>query len=166
MSETWKPVVGYEEFYSVSNWGRVQSHNRVDGKNRPRVGRMLALFGERYHSVLLSSRGERKFRKVHQLVLQAFVGPAPDGYEGCHNDGNAFNNNLANLRWDTRANNAADAYAHGTRKTTLTPDDVREIRRRVSDGQTQADVAREFHVVPSAVSGIVARKTRKRVDDE
>lgn len=47
-------------------------------------------------------------------MLTAFVGPCPDGMEGCHNDGDPHNNRLDNLRWDTRANNARDAIRHGT----------------------------------------------------
>ena len=42
-----------------------------------------------------------KTRLVHRLVLETFVGAAPAGMEGCHNDGNRFNKRLENLRWDT-----------------------------------------------------------------
>lgn len=51
--------------------------------------------------------------RIHSLVLEAFVGPRPDGMEGCHNDGDPANNHLANLRWDTRAANNQDTLRHG-----------------------------------------------------
>lgn len=51
---------------------------------------------------------------VHQRVLLAFVGPCPEGMECCHNDGNAANNKLDNLRWDTHSNNQLDAVRQGT----------------------------------------------------
>lgn len=53
-------------------------------------------------------------RKIHHLVLEAFVGPRPDGLETCHNDGVPANNWLTNLRWDTKPNNAKDRRVHGT----------------------------------------------------
>jgi hypothetical protein len=34
--------------------------------------------------------------------------------DGCHNDGDPFNNAVTNLRWDTRSGNLRDKIAHGT----------------------------------------------------
>src|SRR5262245_33311629 len=56
---------------------------------------------------------QRTYR-VHQLALEAFVGPRPEGCECCHNDGDHTNNALSNLRWDTAKANAADQARHGT----------------------------------------------------
>lgn len=51
---------------------------------------------------------------VHVLVLEAFVGPRPEGMACCHNDGDGQNNTLANLRWDTYSSNNHDLVRHGT----------------------------------------------------
>lgn len=51
---------------------------------------------------------------VHRLVLMAFVGECPEGMEACHNNGNASDNRIENLRWDTHANNNNDRKIHGT----------------------------------------------------
>jgi len=52
--------------------------------------------------------------QVHRLVLEAFVGPCPEGEECCHApDPDPANNNLWNLRWDTPENNAADKAVLG-----------------------------------------------------
>lgn len=53
-------------------------------------------------------------RLVHRLVLEAFVGPCPEGMEGCHGDGDPTNNSLGNLRWDTATSNQLDKVRHGT----------------------------------------------------
>lgn len=53
-------------------------------------------------------------KNVHNLILETFVGPCPAGMLGCHNDGNAENNQLANLRWGTPKSNSADRWLHGT----------------------------------------------------
>ena len=51
---------------------------------------------------------------VHQLVLEAFVGPRPARHQAAHGDGNPLNNTLANLRWATPKENEADKRLHGT----------------------------------------------------
>jgi HNH endonuclease len=60
---------------------------------------------------------KRKVRThyVHTLVLEAFIGPCPDGMECLHIDGNPSNCRLDNLRWGTRTENSADSARHGTR---------------------------------------------------
>jgi hypothetical protein len=58
--------------------------------------------------------GRYRMAKVHQLVMEAFVGHRPIGMEVCHNDGNNGNNRWTNLRYDTRAANERDKKKHGT----------------------------------------------------
>lgn len=71
------------------------------------------------------------------LFLHPFIGPRPQKYHGCHNDGNPENNRLENLRWDTCKGNHADKKKHGTWQVgerngfhKLTDDVVREIKKR------------------------------------
>lgn len=105
MNATWKPVVGYEGTYEVSDQGDVR---RVGGVVlKPYIDREL-----RAH-VTLSVGGRRRLFGIHRLVLTAFVGPCPDGMGGCHWDGDGTNNRLANLRWDTRSENQRDKVRHG-----------------------------------------------------
>jgi hypothetical protein len=54
----------------------------------------------------------RKF--AHRLVLEAFVGPCPEGMECRHLDGNPQNNHVSNLCWGTKEENQADKRRHGT----------------------------------------------------
>ena len=46
-------------------------------------------------------------------MLEAFVGPCPDGMECCHYDDNPYNNILSNLRWGTDQDNALDKVRNG-----------------------------------------------------
>lgn len=109
-AERWLPVVGYEGLYEVSDWGRVKSLPR----NTTRGGILKQATDKRgAKRVNLSKYGVQEVRLVHHLVLQAFVGPCPDGLEGCHWDGDPSNNFLPNLRWDTRESNMADMVRHG-----------------------------------------------------
>jgi hypothetical protein len=56
--------------------------------------------------------GELWHVHIHVLVLTTFVGPRPDGHEGCHNNGEPSDNRLVNLRWDTPCANQADKLVH------------------------------------------------------
>lgn len=110
-SETWRPVVGYEQFYEVSDQGRVRSlvkRMRWD----PRV--LAQSISTRYAMVSLNKHGTVKKVYVHALVAEAFIGPRPDGLLVCHNDGDCRNNVVANLRYDTYRENSLDTVRHGT----------------------------------------------------
>lgn len=124
MTERWLPVVGFEGMYEVSNKGRVHSRGRYIKLGHPgsvprwQPGRILRpdLVRKKYHQVTLCNNTSRTARRIHCLVLEAFVGPCPDGLECCHNNGVSTDNRLENLRWDTRLSNAADQLRHGTQR--------------------------------------------------
>lgn len=117
-SEEWRPVPGYEGRYEVSDQGRVRSLDRWIARRgglagysfvrgqvlRPKVDSLGR------HSVGL---GRSKTVRVPTLVLLAFVGPKPPGYECCHGDGDPSHNWLGNLRWDTHSENMNDKVRHG-----------------------------------------------------
>lgn len=115
LAEIWKPAFDWEAFYEVSDHGRIRSKPRSYG-NRRRGGSILKhILNDRgYPCVNLTGEGKRKQRHVHLLVIRTFCGPAPDGFETCHNDGNPLNTHLSNLRYDTPKGNAADRRKHGT----------------------------------------------------
>jgi len=117
---TWLPVVGYEGFYEVSDQGDVRSLDRLvrvgADSRRLSPGKILkgtAVKGG-YLTVQLCKKGSVSRRYIHQLVLEAFIGPRPTGLDSCHNDGDCTNNGVTNLRWDTRSENALDRVKHGT----------------------------------------------------
>lgn len=118
--ERWLPVPGYEGVYEVSDHGSIRSLDRIvyagQGRTRRSAGRVLAPYAAKsgHLSVNLKKNCEGGTKQVHQLVLAAFVGPCPDGMEVCHNNGDAADNRLPNLRYDTRKSNVADTLRHGT----------------------------------------------------
>jgi hypothetical protein len=85
----WRPVVGFEGIYEVSNFGSVRSVDRVvvchDGVKYRRRGQVISqqVTPKGYRSVSLL--GGKKFF-VHRLVLEAFVGPRPEGCITLHAD--------------------------------------------------------------------------------
>ncbi len=168
MSETWKPVVGYEGRYEVSDRGRARSVDRVIVQDYLGISVARKMKGRMLHPSL-TKRGYRlatlalnQKALVHRLVLEAFVGPCPDDMEGCHNDGDGSNNSLLNLRWDTRTGNEADKLRHGRSnrgerdgQAKLTEWDARWIKRFQKHGfAKQSYLADVFKVARSTIANI------------
>lgn len=163
IGEIWRPVVGWERYYRVSNLGRLYSLHQT---GRLVVG--MPMEGG-YRVLKVRDKGRRAHIATHVMVLEAFVGPRPSpAHEGCHNDGDGSNSCLSNLRWDTAKGNQADRLKHGTDSrgerctaAKLTPEAVREIR-------TQKDVsdkewAGRFGICVGAVKAARLRKTWRNV---
>lgn len=119
MSEKWRDIPGYEGIYQASSLGRVRSLDRViehphTGSTRLR-GKVLiqAPNGRGYLKVTLSRDNVKAQRTAHRLVLEAFVGPAPDGMECNHRNGNKTDNRLSNLHWVTASENSRHALRTG-----------------------------------------------------
>lgn len=114
-AEVWLPIGGYEGIYEVSSLGRVRSLDRVCPYGRRRTGRVRVPRRQSsgHLTMSLSRDGLSKDFQVHHLVLLAFVGPRPEGAEGCHWDDDGSNNRIENLRWDTRSANALDCVRNG-----------------------------------------------------
>lgn len=127
----------------------------------------------RYPVVSVSMPGWGRARNffVHRLVLEAFVGPCPEGMECCHGDGNPANNSLSNLRWDTGSANQADRRKHGTahlgeknKMSLVTEDIVRAIRRRYEEGGiTLKAIGDIYGITESAVWRIIKRRNWSHV---
>lgn len=120
-TEQWRPVVGFEGLYEVSDHGSVRGVDRVDSQGRVWRGRVLRqkVHSGGYLCVNLWRNGRGTMRYVHRLVLESFVGPAPDAQShACHGDGDQHNNKVANLRWGTASDNARDRVRHGTNPKT------------------------------------------------
>lgn len=86
--ERWRPVVEAPERYEVSDFGRVRSLLGRTGPHVIYIGR--GTHGHRL--VSLHTTSGRVGRLVHRLVMEAFVGPCPEGMEVRHLDGDASNN--------------------------------------------------------------------------
>lgn len=103
----WKPVVGFEEVYEVSEFGDVRRIKPAQGTRRGMVLKPLN-DGRGYTVYNLQSPVRRVRAKAHRLVLEAFVGASPDGMWALHYDDNPQNNHVSNLRWGSPRDNMAD----------------------------------------------------------
>jgi hypothetical protein len=102
-AEEWRAIQGLPG-YEVSDVGRVRSPRKV----------LSPWTCNGYQQIAFSVGGVRHSNYVHRLVLEAFVGPCPEGLETRHLDGDRTNNELANLVWGTPAEQVADKIRHGS----------------------------------------------------
>jgi hypothetical protein len=114
--EVWKPVVGYEELYEVSDQGRVRSRagKRWNGQAfHDHKGRVLKpQCSGRYQHVALSREGKVQCVKIHSLVADAFLPPCPGQRGKCrgcfhvdHINNQPLDNRASNLQWLTHYEN-------------------------------------------------------------
>ena len=164
MTEQWLPINGFHG-YEVSNLGRVGTWRRGGARHAlPTQRRILkpVLNRSGYIQCTLRVDGNKFTRNIHRLVLEAFVGPCPDGMECAHNNGNRSDARLVNLRWDTRKNNHFDKIRHGTAQrgenqwySRLTKQDVLEIRK---SGESPRELSIRFNVTSAHIHHIRKRK--------
>ena len=113
MNEEWRPVVGYEGRYEVSNMGRVKSLPNCR-RNTPMIMALDVSASHGYVQIHLSKNGKARCHRVHKLVMEAFTDYRSKGYvlyqEIDHIDGDKTNNALSNLRVVTHLENMRKAH--------------------------------------------------------
>ena len=113
--EIWKPVVGYEGLYEVSNLGRVKSLPRKKCKGnilKPHINKG-------YEYVHLCKNGKSYYAKVHRVVAEAFLQTIPNKNHVNHIDGNKTNNAVSNLEWCTATENLKHARENKLNMATI-----------------------------------------------
>ena len=113
----WKPIVGYEGIYQVSDRGQVM---RVAPGNGTSAGRILkpTVMASRGGYLSVNRRHPERGRtahRVHRLVADAFHGPSELPIVR-HLDGDPRNNAPENLRHGTASENELDKALQGRKR--------------------------------------------------
>lgn len=148
--ERWASIPGFE-MYQASTNGKIMRDSQV---LHPVVNRAYDR-----PAITLWKNNQPTTYYVHKAVLTAHRGPAPDGLEARHRNGDKHDNRLANLQWATGAMNQRDKVRHGSNggPSKLTRDEAAEARRLCATGLTQQVVADRFGISRSLVSMIESR---------
>lgn len=116
--ENWKPIVGYEGLYEVSDLGRVKSvarivHRSPTSRTVPEKMLSINIQSQGYPVVTICRTGVKKKVRVSRLVAIEFVENPFNLPEVNHEDGNKLNCAASNLSWTDRSGNMKHAYRTG-----------------------------------------------------
>jgi hypothetical protein len=175
VNEIWKPVVGHESTFEVSDHGRVRALpwelRHWCGKVIPQSGGVIkqSKHSGGYRVVSLRD-GKKHF--VHRLVLAAFVGPEPSSKDVNHIDGDKSNNRCSNLEYCDRLHNVRHAIATGLQDNSgegngmhkYTTEQIRTARDTVRNGSTQRAAAHATGVSECVVQAVVTGRLWKSID--
>lgn len=164
--EEYRDVVGFEEYFQVSNLGNVFSKrsNRILKQTKSNTGYWT------FKTKIGGRNGIAHTFKVHRLVAMAFI-PNPEGKPFVnHIDGCKTNNVVSNLEWVTAKENSAHAWALGLAKPLprpshnrkLTADQVREIR---ASTKTNIELASIYGIGHVSIWRIKRRESYKDIPD-
>lgn len=149
---TWRPITGFPG-YAVSTVGTVR-RGRVEITPQSHRG---------YYRVRLRyPDGRRAWRRVHLLVLEAFVGPRPSSRHcGAHfPNHDPADNRVANLRWATPEDNELHKLVQGGgpsggKRTPTSEAIVQVIRLAARAGQSFTAIGLQHGLHRSSVARIV-----------
>lgn len=167
IEEIWKDVVGYEGFYKISNFGRVNSlaRNKLMSPGIDDKG---------YLRVCLTKLGIRKTLRMHRMIMLSFVPNPLKRTDINHKNGVKSDCRLCNLEWCTRSENVLHAVRTGLKsrpkgvlnnKAVLNERDVLEIRasRKDRNRHTIRLLSNKFGITYHHVRSVMYYKSWKHV---
>ncbi len=108
-------------------------------------------------------------RRVHQLVMQAHVGPCPEGMQVRHLNDVKTDNRLENLAYGTPAENGRDKVANERSQpgelhwnAKFTNAQVEEIRLKHASGTTRRELAKEYGTHKRTIGKMVCGTTYQK----
>jgi len=132
MKEIWKAVVGYENYYEISDLGNVRSLEKVmEYELKTKYGvtikrhllkpkSLKVHISNGYYTTDLQVNGIRQTVTIHRLIAEAFI-PNPDNKATVnHKDGIKTNIAISNLEWATFSENNKHAVDNGLRQSPWT----------------------------------------------
>lgn len=162
MKKIWKPIIGFEDYYKISNTGLVKSlrSGKIRSPSHQKTG---------YLQITLCINGKSYYRYIHRLVAQHFNLQCENENVVNHKDGNKHNNNFNNLEWCTDAQNNYHAgqlnlKPIGTNHTNskFTKKDLEEIEKLDNSGFARYKIAKKFKVHRKTVENYLNGRTYKK----
>jgi hypothetical protein len=105
----WYEIPGFPG-YRINQMAEVMSLKGAE----PRIMKTFPTSKGHHRRVALRVDGKYVNISVHLLMARTFMGPAPEGLQVCHRNGDGWQNNLGNLYYGTQSRNNFDQVEHGT----------------------------------------------------
>ena len=169
IEEVWKPVVGYEGLYEVSNLGKVKSLPKKGFKKEVirKTGRDIR---NGYVTVMLRKNNIPYTKRIHSLVVEAFLGiKTTKKLVTNHINGIKTDNRLENLEIISQRDNIKHAINIGLTRIPIKDErynskikekDFPKLLELFKTNMTSKDIAKLFGVNPTTISRIRTGKRR------
>lgn len=181
--EIWKDIVGFEGYYKISSFGRVQSCERI-------VPRITNCYPNKWPFIKIKARllkghvnqdgylvfnlCKNEIKKgfmAHRLVASAFLSKLAYHSEVNHIDANKKNNRLSNLEWCSHLENMQHAASlklldnTGSKnpRAILNESQVLEIKQRLLKGEGVCAIAKVYGVNRLSIGDIKQGRAWKHV---
>lgn len=166
----WKPIIGYEDCYLISDQGNVRRIKKARAYTF--VGKILKpeIMKAGYERITLCDNRVLTRVMVHHLVMSNFIGPCYPNWVVNHKDGIKTNNSLYNLEYVTGSENCIHAIKSGKVKTVgETHHDAKLDRKKVEEIKelykttkiSQRKLAKIYGVSKCAIQNVLNGKTWK-----
>jgi hypothetical protein len=148
-TERWVEIPGFNGRYSLSNHGRVKSHEKFIKTQVHKRGSV---------AVRLFQNCEYQTKYVHRLVAETFI-PNPENKDFVtHIDYDRKNNHLENLMWCTKKeiiDRARNAGRFNINSNRVTVEKIEFIKRLHEEGRTYREIAEEVGLTKVTVAKYV-----------
>ena len=164
MNEIWRPVKNFEQYYLISNVGRVKTI-KTGLIRKPQIHK------DGYLCLIFCVNNIRHIKYIHRLIAEVFIDNPLNLCEVNHIDGNKQNNNVSNLEWCTHHENVIHAHKTGLVKyrkgeninsSKLTDNEVIEIRM-LSKKMSGYAIAKKYNVDKKTVYEILHNRSWKHL---
>ena len=156
-------------YFQIDKNGKIWRTATRNGKNKfAKVSRreMKCKSYSGYIQIGIYKNRKQYYCYAHRLIWIYFNGEIPDELEVNHKNGIKINNCLENLELVTRSGNNKHAFETGlinvqgesNSHAKLTNSDIRLIRSRYENSETQTEIAKDFNIKQQQISRIVNRK--------
>lgn len=167
----WRSITGFPA-YEISCDGAVRTYRLR--RHKILLTKPVSMIPQKdrngYLTILLTSKNRKCHKKVHALVLTAFLGPKPTGYQCAHLNGNKTDNRIKNLKWVTAKENWSHKRIHGTAsigskhgRSILTEENVVSILYSYRKRSSLKSLSSRFGVSVATIKDVVYGRTWKHV---
>lgn len=175
--EIWKDIPEFEGRYQASNYGKIKSLEREEERKGPLCGRGSSkirkvkeiilktriVSGKGYLIVNMGKNGIKYTKKVHRVIISAFIGISD--LQVNHKNGIKTDNNINNLEYVSGSENMLHAYKTGLKipKHKLTEIQVKEIKEKLINYKRGMfkDLGKEYNIDRQTIADIYYNKTWK-----
>lgn len=121
----------YNPYYYINKDGVLYSTYIKGGNGKYSINNIRKVaYGQDndgYYRVVLSLHGVHTYIKVHQIMVNQFLGGCPDDMVINHKDGNKHNNSVSNLEVITSLENTHHAWETGLNRKELNPNRIEMV---------------------------------------